>query len=625
METIGNITASIAGAKALGSAVTPDFDKFTSAYWKIKKAEKNQAKMSDKKDKSDKLAEAVLFLAEEKAGVFNDLGERVSELSVSMEEKKGSKSIDSGVGESSPKVQDTINEPVSEIDEDIHSTLSGNSNILERIESNTDRFANLLEEENKAAAKQRMKDRESRRDGLSKKGKFGSMMGMGKGKGGNKDGGGIMGLLGPLLKKFGPMLAGAATALGGGVAAKNLLKTKAEKARKVKADKASQRKAKKLEKQQKSKFKADKNNKIKQSSSKKTRIKKLTTQKGVKIPKPGKIAKPSVSFKKIKDLAIKVAKKLGWKTVMAKLAQRIPAFAAGFFGGPLVGILVAIAGSILLAYDIYEVLKDLDADSDAKSSIKEPKKVQPISELNQKSPFAKMGDGLSPDKEAKMQKLIAQNTVKPSVKPSMLSVDKEAKMQELIAQNDYKNVAKDKDLKTPTLVSDKKKPLDTSVYDTKKAMTQGLKGLNQFFHSVIDKEFGGGFMGFNPINSMAHKGISQEMQQYNNTDNVSPQMLAGTREMIQDKAGSQLGPDKTKYILERFDQYAQQVKDYQLATQKRLEKVELKALSPTTGSSSGAVVVNNNTTNNNSSNSNAIITNSTAHPANVPAGIQPAF
>ena len=91
----------------------------------------------------------------------------------------------------------------------------------------------------------------------------------------------------------------------------------------------------------------------------------------------------------------------------------------------------------------------------------------------------------------------------------------------------------------------------------------GLLGLNQFFHNVIDKEFKGGFMGFNPMNSMAHSAISGHMKDYSNPNKITPSMIANTRQMIIDKAGSQLGPEKTKYILERFGQYAQQVQDYQ--------------------------------------------------------------
>ena len=90
---------------------------------------------------------------------------------------------------------------------------------------------------------------------------------------------------------------------------------------------------------------------------------------------------------------------------------------------------------------------------------------------------------------------------------------------------------------------------------------QNLEEINQFFHGVIDKEFSGGFFGFNPMNSMAHSAIAEHMNMYNNVDNVTPEMIANTRNMIIDKAGSQLGQQKTQYILDRFDQFAQSILD----------------------------------------------------------------
>ena len=93
----------------------------------------------------------------------------------------------------------------------------------------------------------------------------------------------------------------------------------------------------------------------------------------------------------------------------------------------------------------------------------------------------------------------------------------------------------------------------------------GLQGINQFFHGVIDKEFSGGFMGFNPVNSMAHSKIGEHMRMYEDPDRITQDMVDNTRAMIIDKAGSQLGPEKTAYILERFNQYVMQITAYQEA------------------------------------------------------------
>jgi len=93
----------------------------------------------------------------------------------------------------------------------------------------------------------------------------------------------------------------------------------------------------------------------------------------------------------------------------------------------------------------------------------------------------------------------------------------------------------------------------------------GLQGVNQFFHGVIDKEFDGGFMGFNPVNSMAHSKIGEHMRMYSDPDKITQDMVDNTRAMIIDKAGSQLGPEKTSYILERFNQYVKNITAYQNA------------------------------------------------------------
>lgn len=93
----------------------------------------------------------------------------------------------------------------------------------------------------------------------------------------------------------------------------------------------------------------------------------------------------------------------------------------------------------------------------------------------------------------------------------------------------------------------------------------GLQGINQFFHGVIDKEFSGGFMGFNPVNKMAHSKIGEHMRMYEDPDKITQDMIDNTRAMIIEKAGSQLGPEKTSYILERFNQYVLQITAYQNA------------------------------------------------------------
>lgn len=93
----------------------------------------------------------------------------------------------------------------------------------------------------------------------------------------------------------------------------------------------------------------------------------------------------------------------------------------------------------------------------------------------------------------------------------------------------------------------------------------GLQGINQFFHGVIDKEFSGGFMGFNPVNKMAHSKIGEHMRMYEDPDRITQDMVDNTRAMIIEKAGSQLGPEKTAYILERFNQYVMQITAYQKA------------------------------------------------------------
>ena len=55
------------------------------------------------------------------------------------------------------------------------------------------------------------------------------------------------------------------------------------------------------------------------------------------------------------------------------------------------------------------------------------------------------------------------------------------------------------------------------------------------------------------------------MRMYENPDRITQDMVDNTRAMIIDKAGSQLGPEKTAYILERFNQYVMQITAYQEA------------------------------------------------------------
>lgn len=117
-----------------------------------------------------------------------------------------------------------------------------------------------------------------------------------------------------------------------------------------------------------------------------------------------------------------------------------------------------------------------------------------------------------------------------------------------------------------TLLEKTKEPEPTINYDhLRHDVNVGLKGLNQFFHGVIDKEFSGGFMGFNPVNKMAHSKIGDHMRMYENPDRITQDMIDNTRAMIIEKAGSQLGPEKTAYILERFNQYVAKITAYQRA------------------------------------------------------------
>ena len=119
---------------------------------------------------------------------------------------------------------------------------------------------------------------------------------------------------------------------------------------------------------------------------------------------------------------------------------------------------------------------------------------------------------------------------------------------------------------TPTVTEEPiQEPSVKTIEQAYNEVNVGLTGINQFFHGVIDKEFSGGFMGFNPMNSMAHNAIAEHMRMYANPDKVSDEMIATTRRMIIDKAGSQLGQQKTAYILERFDQYVMQIKAYRNA------------------------------------------------------------
>ena len=98
--------------------------------------------------------------------------------------------------------------------------------------------------------------------------------------------------------------------------------------------------------------------------------------------------------------------------------------------------------------------------------------------------------------------------------------------------------------------------------DHSKNYQQGFDGIDQFMHGVVNKETSSGFMGFNPIRSMAHGQVGDIMGQFKNPDNVTPEMVSSTRAMIADKAGSMLGPQKTEYILERFDQFVKTLGDY---------------------------------------------------------------
>ena len=106
-------------------------------------------------------------------------------------------------------------------------------------------------------------------------------------------------------------------------------------------------------------------------------------------------------------------------------------------------------------------------------------------------------------------------------------------------------------------------PEETDYETSRNAANVGLQGVNQFFHGVIDKEFDGGFMGFNPVNKLAHQSIGEHMRAYSDPDKITQDMVDRTRAMIVEKAGSQLGPEKTAYILERFNQYIQKVTNYQ--------------------------------------------------------------
>jgi hypothetical protein len=119
-----------------------------------------------------------------------------------------------------------------------------------------------------------------------------------------------------------------------------------------------------------------------------------------------------------------------------------------------------------------------------------------------------------------------------------------------------------------TLLTPQEAPVEETPIDfeaLRNNVDVGLQGVNQFFHGVIDKEFDGGFMGFNPVNNMAHSKIGEHMRMYENPDKITQDMVDNTRAMIIDKAGSQLGPEKTAYILERFNQYVLRITAYQNA------------------------------------------------------------
>jgi hypothetical protein len=105
--------------------------------------------------------------------------------------------------------------------------------------------------------------------------------------------------------------------------------------------------------------------------------------------------------------------------------------------------------------------------------------------------------------------------------------------------------------------ANKTSTLSSKRYDLSKSYNQGFAGINQFLHNAIDQEMGSGFMGFNPMKSMAHSMLSREMGQYRNPNNVTAERLAGTRAMMVDKMTGEVHPKKMAEILERFDKFVQ--------------------------------------------------------------------
>ena len=228
METIANITAAGAGLSAGKDLLNKGFEKFSKDYWKIKKADKKKEQQLSAKTKHEKLEEAVQFLADEQAGVFNKFGDRMDAVSVynkeieSMSAKKdardkkeemekfnqaksagkinefGENSDDAEEKETIQKetIQDAIDKPFEDdvelkntlrtntsIAEETNTTLNGNNEILDRIEQNTRTTADASKDEAAARKKTAIGDRESKRDAMfSRFGKEKSM----------KSGGGFM-------------------------------------------------------------------------------------------------------------------------------------------------------------------------------------------------------------------------------------------------------------------------------------------------------------------------------------------------------------------------------------------------------------------------------------------------
>jgi len=98
--------------------------------------------------------------------------------------------------------------------------------------------------------------------------------------------------------------------------------------------------------------------------------------------------------------------------------------------------------------------------------------------------------------------------------------------------------------------------------NARKKYNIGLAGITQFMHGIVNKETSSGFMGFNPVRSMAHGEVDKVLRQFKNPDNVTPEMVSNTRQFINRKASDMLGPKKTSYILQRFDQFIKTLNDY---------------------------------------------------------------